>query len=222
MGATAAGAYDGWVETLLLSPDELLTTTRCVRRHLDLTRPVERGVVEECLAIAQQAPSASNQQRWHFVVVSEAAQRVALAELFRRGWERYRAGTQSSPPPDAAVARMRASVEHLAAHLHDVPIHVIPCVSGRPEGKGLAAQAALWSSILPATWSFMLAARARGLGTCLTTFHLMFEEDAAEILGIPYASVTQAALIPVAYATRTDFHPAARQPLESIVHWDSW
>jgi len=83
-------------------------------------------------------------------------------------------------------------------------------------------QAVFWGSILPAAWSFMLAARARGLGTSLTTVHLYYEQEAAQVLGIPYERVTQAALIPVAYTLGTDFKPAPREPLESVLHWDRW
>ena len=101
-------------------------------------------------------------------------------------------------------------------------MHVIPCIEGRPEKLPYAAQAAKWGSILPATWSFMLAARARGLGTAFTTFHLSHEREAAELLGIPFDRVAQAALVPVAYADKTEFRPALRNPLEEVVHWNKW
>jgi nitroreductase len=213
---------------LNLTPDELLTTTRAVRRRLDLRRPVERKVIEECLAIAQQAPTASNRQHWHFVVVTDASKRKALGELFRRGGEVYlsrsaaaSAGRTAATNQEAA-ARLRESASFLIQHIQDVPVHVIPCISGRPEGLPLNAQAAMWCSIVPATWSFMLAARARGLGTTFTSFHLSFEKEAAEILGIPFEKVTQTALIPVAYTKGGDFRPAARAPLATMVHWEAW
>ena len=120
------------------------------------------------------------------------------------------------------MGRVLAGVRHLYDHLHEVPVHVIPCVEGRTEGKGAFAQASRWGSIMPAAWSFMLAARSRGLGTVWTTFHLASEEEAAELLGIPYAEVMQAALIPVAYTLGTEFKPGVRAPLESMVHWDRW
>jgi nitroreductase len=208
-----------------LTPDELLSTTRAVRRRLDLTRPVEREVLEECLALAQQAPSGSNSQGWHFVVVTDAAKRKALGELYRRGWATY---IQRPRQPsgdaayDATMARVGASAAYLAEHMGEVPVLVVPCIRGRTDGLPAAAQAGTWGSILPATWSFMLAARARGLGTAWTTLHLMCEKEAAEVLGIPYAEVMQAALIPVAYITRTDFKPAPRRSLETMVHWESW
>src|SRR5919199_6849158 len=199
--------YDRLVAVLQLSPDELLSTTRAVRKRLDLSRPVERSVLEECLRLAQQAPTGSNQQHWGFVVVTEARTRAALADLYRRGAEAYRSNPSSprnrvieDPELRVVYERIRGSSDYLVDHLQDVPVHVIPCIGGRPENLPFHAQAGLWGSILPAVWSFMLAARSRGLGTCWTTFHLVFEAKAAEMLGIPHAEVTQAALIPVAYA----------------------
>lgn len=215
--------------TSMLSPDELLTTTRAVRRRLDLTRPVERPVLEECLAIAQQAPNAGNIQAWHFVVVTDPARRAALADLWRRGFAIYKTLpiaasniTFDDPARNAAQARIMTSAEYLAEHLHEVPVYVIPCIAGRTDGQPVVMQSAQWGSIAPATWSFMLAARARGLGTSWTSFHLFFEEDAAALLGIPHAEVMQAALLPVAHTTRTDFKPARREPLHTMVHWEAW
>jgi nitroreductase len=206
---------------LELTPDELLTTTRAVRRRLDLTRPVEREVLEECLRLAQQAPTASYRQHWHFVVVTDAAKRAALGELWS-GVARSYLGARRSAQASGSAARLLASVEHLIDHIGEVPVHVIPCVEGRTDGKPAAAQASTWGSIVPATWSFMLACRSRGLGTAWTTFHLQHEREAAELLGIPYDEVMQAALVPVAYTLGTDFKPGQRAPLETMVHWDGW
>jgi nitroreductase len=205
-----------------LTPDELLTTTRAVRKRLDLTRHVEREVLEECLRLAQQAPTGSYRQDWHFVVVTDPALRAGLAELWRRGGEKYlqRLGDPADVP--GTIGRVLGSVFHLVDHLHEVPVHVIPCIEGRTDGKGAFAQASRWGSIMPAAWSFMLAARSRGLGTVWTSFHLAHEQEAAELLGIPYDEVMQAALIPVAYTIGTDFKPARRAPLEAMVHWDRW
>jgi nitroreductase len=206
---------------LELTPDEVLSTTRAVRRRLDLERRVERDVLEQCLRLAQQAPTGSYRQDWHFVVVTDPELRAGLAELWRQGADRY-LGT----PPDGDVpgmmGRVLAGVRHLYEHLEEVPAHVIPCIEGRTDGKGAFAQAARWASIMPATWSFMLAARSRGLGTVWTSFHLAREEEAAALLGIPYEDVMQAALIPVAYTLGTEFKPAVRAPLESMAHWDRW
>jgi nitroreductase len=208
-----------------ITPDELLTTTRAVRRRLDLTRPVERGVIEECIGIAQQAPSGSNMQPWHFVVVTDPAKRAQLASLYRKGGESY--FSQDSAPlgdPKRQAERMRlsASARFLVDHIQEVPVHVIPCFSGRTEGLSTQDQAATWGSIIPATWSFMLALRARGLGSAYTTFHLSSEEEAARLLDIPFKRVTQAALIPVAYTRGTAFRPGPRKPLSSMIHWNGW
>jgi nitroreductase len=206
---------------LELTPDEVLSTTRAVRRRLDLERPVEREVLEQCLRLAQQAPTGSYRQDWHFVVVTDPELRAGLAELWRLGADRY-----LGPPPDGEVpgmmGRVLAGVRHLYDHLHEVPVHVIPCIEGRTDGKSAFAQTARWASIMPATWSFMLAARSRGLGTVWTSFHVAREQEAAALLGIPYDEVMQAALIPVAYTLGTEFKPAVRAPLESMAHWDRW
>jgi nitroreductase len=203
-----------------LTPDELLSTTRAVRKRLDLERPVEREVLEECLELAQQAPTASYSQNWHFVVVTDAEKRAALGELWRQVAIPYL--ERGGGPRQGQLARIGAGVVHLAEHIQDVPVHVIPCVQGRYEGKPNPLVASMYGSIVPAAWSFMLAARSRGLGSVWTTFHLMHEREAAEILGIPYDEVTQVALIPVAYTKGTDFKPGTRKPLDTMVHWDSW
>ena len=214
-----------------LSPHELLATTRAVRKRLDLTRPVEPEVIRQCLELAVQAPTGANSQGWHFVIVTETEQRQALTEIYRKGWplyrERVRAGYRISGPdltPErmATLSKVLASAVYLEKHMHEVPVLIVPCIQGRAEGLPSVEQAGFWGSILPAIWSFMLAARARGLGTSLTTVHLYYEPEAAEVLGIPYEHVTQAALIPMAYTLGTDFKPAPRIPLESVLHWDRW
>jgi nitroreductase len=204
-----------------LTPDEVLATTRAVRKRLDLTRPVERDVLLECLRLAQQAPTASYAQNWHFVVVTDAAKRAALGELWRSVADPY-IERRAAAAADPVVARITSGVRHLAEHIHEVPVHVIPCVEGRTDNAPAARQAGRWASIIPAAWSFMLAARARGLGTAWTTFHLWHEREAAEILDIPFDAVMQAALIPVAYTIGTDFKPAARRSVDTMTHWDSW
>ncbi len=214
---------------LPLTPDEVLATTRSVRRRLDLSRPVERAVIEECLSVAQQAPTPSNMQNWQFLVVTDPGTRAALADLYRRGFEIYKtlpvAATNlpfDDPTRKAIQVRVMDSIASLAEHIHEVPVLVIACISPRTDDQPPVMHSALWGSIAPAAWSFMLAARARGLGTCWTSFHLMFEEEAAALLGIPYAEVMQATLIPVAYTTGTDFKPAPRDPLATMVRWERW
>jgi nitroreductase len=205
-----------------LTPDDVLATTRTVRKRLDLTRPVEREVLEDCLLLAQQAPSSSFSQNWHFVVVTDAGKRAALGELWRSVAGPYLQHRSAASAADPNIARISDAVRHLAEHIHEVPVHLIPCVEGRTDGKPAAAQASRWASIIPAAWSFMLAARARGLGTAWTTFHLRHERAAAELLGIPYDQVMQAALIPVAYTVGTEFKPAVRNSLDTMAHWDHW
>ena len=205
-----------------LTPDALLSTTRAVRRRLDLERPVERKLIEECLRLAQQAPTGSYRQNWHFVIVTDPALRAGLAELWRQGADKYLAGVGEPAAIPGMIGRVLGGVFHLRDHLHEVPVHVVPCIEGRTEGKSVFAQASTWGSIMPAAWSFMLAARARGLGTVWTTFHLFREQDAAELLGIPFDRVMQTALIPVAHTIGTEFKAAVRAPLDTFAHWDGW
>jgi nitroreductase len=212
-----------------LSADELLTTTRSVRKRLDFSRPVEAELIRECLEIAAQAPTGGNRQNWHFVVVSDAQQRQALGDIYRRGFALYLqralpaySGSKLTREQVATLKRVRDSSQYLADHMYEVPVLVVPCIQGRVDGLSPVDQAGTWGSILPATWSFMLAARARGLGTCWTTVHLSYEQEAAEALGIPFEKVSQAGLIPVAYTLGTEFKPAGRVSLDSIVHWDRW
>jgi nitroreductase len=205
---------------LELTTDELLSTTRAVRRRLDLGRPVEREVLEECFELAQQAPTAAYMQNWHFVVVTDADKRAAIGELWRQVAYPYL--DRDRGPRKGQMLRIIEASVHLADHIHEVPVFVIPCVQGRYEGQPNAIVASMFGSIIPAAWSFMLAARSRGLGTVWTTFHLVHEEEVATILEIPYHEVTQVALIPVAYTIGTDFKPGTRKPLDTMLHWDRW
>ena len=212
----------------LTTVDHLLSTTRSVRKRLDLTRPVEREVLNECLNLALQAPSGSNRQGWHFLVVTDAEKRQAIADYYRQAFKRYLVGAQPeelqplrAEPAAEQGARVLKSAVYLSKHLQQVPVHIIPCIDGRVENLDVMAQASLYGSILPATWSLLLALRSRGLGSVWTTLHLAHERAVGELLGIP-ATVTQAALIPVAYYTGDDFQPAQRKALTDVVHWDHW
>lgn len=218
------------MSSLHLTAMEVLTTTRAVRKRLDFDRPVSMEVLRNCLDIALQGPSGSNSQGWHFVVVTDEQKRKAIADLYRQAFDDYAAGPNQPThhhTDDAAMAatqqRVLDSARYLADNLHRVPAMLIPCCSGRPDAPGapLVMQASLFGSILPATWSFMLAAREHGLGTCWTTLHLMYEKRIGELLGIP-DDVAQVALIPVAYTLGTDFHPAPRKSLEGLLHVDGW
>jgi len=213
--------------TLDLTPDQLLATTRSVRKRLDFTRPVEPEIIRECLELALQAPTGGNRQGWQFVVVTDPAKRQALGDIYRRGWSTYKQQTATlRPPSDPArlqtQLRVLDSADYLAEHIHEAPVLLIPCIKGRTDGQPSIAQSGQWGSILPAVWSFMLAARARGLGSSWTTVHLFFEQDAAQLLGIPFEKVMQAALVPVAYTKGADFSPAPRDPLDTVLHWDAW
>jgi nitroreductase len=214
--------------TLPLTPDELLTTTRSVRKRLDLTRPVPLELVRECLDVALQAPSGSNRQSWQWIVITDAERRAAVGDVYRRAVEDYLASSGSAArlfgdDPQRAPVQQRVgdSVAWLGPRMGQVPVLVIPCLqlgrSGLPDGN----QAGLWGSLLPAAWNYMLAARARGLGTAWTTLHLAYEDEVAQLLGLP-ANVRQAALIPTAYYTGETFRPAARQPLDEVLHVDGW
>ncbi len=213
-----------------LSADEVLTTTRAVRRRLDLARAVDPDAIRECLDIALQAPTGSNRQNWHFVVVTDPATIAALGDVYRRGMLTYRdlVGEQSTITPAdqdryrRITSRVMTSSEHLIANIHRVPGMLIPCLDGRFEGRPSLTYAAQFGGVIPATWSFMLAARERGIGTCWTTVHLGAEAEAADVLGIPFASVTQVALVPFAYTIGTEFKPARREPLDRVLHWDRW
>jgi nitroreductase len=210
-----------------LTPDELLTTTRSVRRRLDLSRPVERRLVEECLHLAFQAPNGSNLQLYDWVVVDDGTVRTAMAQIYRDGMQDQIDGgvttARRDPPGDpTAQSPMAASVFHLRDHLDEVPVLVVPTVSGRLDGVSIFEQASRWGSVLPAVWSFMLALRTRGLGSAWTTVHLHREDAMAELLGIPARDVTQVGLFPVAYTIGTTFGRADRERSASSIHWNHW
>lgn len=206
---------------LALTPDELLSTTRAVRKRLDFERPVERELLDECLALAQQAPNASNSEPWRFVVVTEEATRAKLAECYRSGWAAYRKEIEERAR-EATDGPVLDSAQYLADRFHEVPVMVLPCLVPRADSAPSARQAGLYGSVIQAAWSFQLAARARGLGTCWTTLHLPRERDAAELLGIPYERVQQVALITVGYTLGTDFKPGRRVALDRVVRYERW
>jgi nitroreductase len=214
--------------TLPLSPDELLTTTRSVRKRLDLDRPVPIELVRECLEVAVQAPTGSNQQGWHWLVVTDPDLRAGIAQHYRRSYLPYRAEVdQRAVPPSADPAarsatrqRISSSSGYLADHMAEVPVLVLACIKADEELPA-GNQAPLWGSLLPAAWSYQLAARARGLGTAWTTLHLRYEREVAELLGIP-PHVRQGVLLPTAYYTGETFRPAPREPLDRVLHLDRW
>ena len=215
---------------LPLTPTELLTTTRSVRKRLDLERPVSRDEVEECLQVAFQAPNGSNQQMYGWVCVDDADTKAAMATIYREALGGYVAEMNAArdagdaPPMEVTPARerMTASVMHLNEHLHEVPVLVVPTILGRMEGSSIFDQASRWGSVIPTIWSFMLALRSRGMGSAWTTIHLHREQQMADLLGIPYGRVTQAGLFPVAHTIGTDFRPADRSGSARTIHWNHW
>jgi nitroreductase len=205
----------------LASVDHVLTTTRSVRKRLDLQRPVEPEVIEECLRIAIQAPTGGNAQGWRWIVVTDPDLRRQLADLYRITSTPYLAANLGATEVSPSQQKVVDSATYLADVLQDVPVHVIPCLYGDLDNKPNWLAASAYGSILPAVWSFQLALRSRGLGSVLTTLHLPEAAAAAELLGIP-AGVTQTALVPVAYFTGEDFAPAARRPVDEVTYWNRW
>jgi nitroreductase len=210
------------------SIDEVLTTTRSVRKRLDLERDVPPELIKECLDIAVQAPTGGNSQGWHFLVITDAQKKAEIGELYRESFFIYarardeQAATQGQGELyEQQQMRVVKSAVFLANNMGRVPAMVIPCIHGRVETLSPMAQAGLYGSILPATWSFMLALRARGLGAAWTTLHLRYEKEIAAILNIP-DQVTQAALLPVAYYTGDTFQPAKRIPAAEVTSWNEW
>lgn len=207
---------------LHLTVDDALSTTRAVRRRLDLARPVEPDIVGECVALAQQAPTGGNYQTTHFLAVTDPARRLALADLYRSAF--------GATMPDFADGparygeRMWESVRHLYDHFHEVPLLLVTChlANGAREAYSPFRWSILYANAHMATWSFMLAARERGLGTCVTMSHLLHEREAAAVLGLDYDRVVQTSLLPVAHTRGAAFRPAARQPVADVLHWEHW
>jgi nitroreductase len=215
--------------------DEVLTTTRAVRRRLDLDRTVPRRVVDECFAIAMQAPNADNGQAWAWVAVDDPHTRSAMAEIYRESLDEIFAEIRKDSPDgrafldrmgiaaelDDSAQRIYASVDHLRRHMQDVPVLVVAMMRGRTEDRQLYETATMWGSVVPAVWSFMLALRERGLGSAWTTIHLRAETEMAKLLGVP-DDFTQVGLFPVAYTTGTDFRPGKRSDIVESVAWNQW
>ncbi|TQK30920.1 nitroreductase family protein [Arthrobacter sp. SLBN-53] len=212
--------------TLNLTADEVLTTTRSVRKRLDFEKPVPREVLMECLDIALQAPTGSNLQGWQWVFVEDEEKKKAIADIYRVGATPY----LDAPKPefgdsrDERTPKVIDSAKYLNDHLHEVPVMLIPCLEGRPDGVTAGMSAGFWGSLLPAVWSFMLALRNRGIGSAWTTLHLSGdgEKQTAELLGIPFDKYAQGGLFPIAYTKGTDFKKAKRLPAEELTHWNSW
>ncbi len=205
----------------LAQTDALLSTTRAVRKRLDLEREVPDEVLLECLQLAVQAPTGSNRQGWRWMVVRDAEKKEALADMYRRVGGDYLAEAAKTAEAGTQTERVMDSANYLAQNLSKVPVMVIPLIIGRVDDANTNSAAALFGSIIPAMWSFQLALRSRGLGSCYTTLHLGAEAEAAELLGIP-DHMSQAGLLPVAYTVGTDFKAAKRAPVEEITYLDTY
>ena len=217
-----------------LNADELLSTTRAVRKRLDFERPVDMSVIEECMNLAVQAPSGSNAQGWQFMFVTDADKRAQIGDYYRQAFSLYKDmpiaihhlhQDSGDNALTASQQRSASSADYLAENMGRAPVLMIPCIAGRTDneaGANALAQTGTMGSIIPAAWNFMLAARARGLGTAWTTLHLMHEQAIAELLGIPYEDYMQVALIPIAYTKGTDFKPAYRPPVQTVMHVNQW
>jgi nitroreductase len=233
-GRDSALARDATMTELLpLTADEVLSTTRAVRKRLDLSRPVPDDIIRDCVRLALQAPAGSNIPRTRFVVVRDPETRRKLAALYHEVYSELYTKSASyvrkvgRPAAGSEVQdrrqRVGDSVDHLAQHLGEVPVIVVACLAGmRVDGELAHMATTFLGQSCPAVWNFMLAARARGLGTCWTTMHMPREREAAELLGIPYDTVQQVCLTPLAYTTGTDFRPAHREDPEVYIHWDRW
>lgn len=205
----------------LATVDRLLSTTRAVRKRLDFSRTVPRDVVLDCVRLSQQAPTASNTQRWRWLLIDDPQLKRALGAIYREGIPAIRWSMEQTAHDDQTRDVYDAAL-WLAERLGDVPLLAIPCLAERlPDGAPLVVAASAFGSIYPAVWSFQLALRSRGLGSTFTTLHLLYEQRVRELLGLS-DDVTQTAMLPVAYTKGLDFKPGKRPPVESIVRWNRW
>jgi nitroreductase len=204
----------------LSETDRLLSTTRSVRKRLDLDRPVDPELVLECIRLAVQAPTGSNTQGWRWLVITDPEKRAIIAKAYNDAGGAYLAAAGDAAE-EGQTKRVYKSAVALTEFLDRVPVFVIPCIEGRPDNMPNSIAASIYGSILPAAWSFLLALRSRGLGSVWTTLHLFKEPEIAELLGIP-ENFAQVALFPVAHTVGTDFKPASRPPVEEITYWDAW
>ncbi len=207
---------------LNLTVDEVLSTTRAVRKRLDLTKKVPREVIEECLELAMQAPNGSNQNKWRWMIVDDPAKIAKLGEFYAAIVEQHSAAMTASNTGIPGEAKVIDGAIAFSKVFSQVPAILIPLMAGRPDGKPIAGQAGMWGSILPATWAFMLALRERGLGSAWTTAGLMREKEAAQLLGIPYDSYAQAGWFPIGYTIGTDFKKAWRKPVSEVLSYNAF
>jgi nitroreductase len=209
-----------------LTIDDVLTTTRAVRKRLDISRPVPRALIEQCLELAFQAPNGSNKNLWRWIIVDDLALVAKLGAEYRAAMGILQSGQQTSQFSDTSdspdEAKLLESAYALADKIERMPALLIPLMPGRPEGKSVVEQAAMWGSIVQAVWSFMLALRSRGLGSCWATVTSRREREIAAILGIPFDDYTQVGMFPIAYTLGTDFRKAWRKPVGEVLSYNGF
>ena len=205
----------------LAAADHLLTTTKQVRQRLDLTRPVPRELLLDCIDIASHAPMGGNLERNRWLVIDDPDLKAELATLYQAVGRPYLAANDSTQAT-GRQQRVVDSATYLVDHIAEVPAMVIAMRLDRLRDDAQNFEVAGYhGSVAPGIWSFQLAGRARGLGSAWTTFHLVHEGQVGELLGIP-DTVTQVALLPVAYYTGDTFHPAPRRPAREITYFNRW
>ncbi len=200
--------------------DRLLLTTKQIRKRMDMTRPVPRETLLECIDIASRAPMGSNVERNKWLIVEDDALKAKIAELYRANAEPYLAQSGDAPV-DGRAGRVVSSARFLSDHMHEVPAMVIPLRLDRVEGWPSGDVSGWYGSVLPGVWSFQMALRSRGIGSCWTTLHLGSEAEVGELLGIP-DTVTQVAMLPVGYYTGDSFSVTPRRPAAEITFIDQW
>ncbi len=204
----------------LAQTDHLLLTTKQIRKRMDMSRAVPRETLLECIDIASRAPMGSNVERNKWLIVDDADLKMAIAELYRKNAEPYFAQSEDLPADDVSE-RVVSSARYLSDHMHEVPAMVIPLRLDRVEGWPSGDVSGWYGSVLPGVWSFQMALRSRGIGSCWTTLHLGSEAEVGQLLGIP-DTVTQVAMLPVGYYTGDSFSVTKRRPAADITFINKW
>jgi nitroreductase len=196
---------------------DIMATTRSMRRLKP--DPVPDRLVRKILEAGVSAPSGGNMQRWRFLVVRDPEVKRTVGALYKRAWDevvypRYSAGAPAPGTDSERFKRMLGAAQHLADHIHEAPLWIVPCMEGANPARTAG------SSIYPAVQNMLLAARALGLGATLTTLYLNFEKEAEAALGLP-PEVHSYALLPIGYPLGR-FGPVRRVPLAEVVYEDRW
>jgi len=207
---------------LNLTVDEVLSTTRSVRKRLDMSKPVPRQVIEECLELALQAPNGSNRNDWRWVVVDDKEKIAKLGNIYRATMADINRAYRMDVGIDPHHSALMSSVAALVDSIDRAPAMVVPLMMGRAEGKSAMEQAAMWGSVIQAVWSLFLALRERGIGAAWTTITLQREREVADLLSIPFDQYTQVGLFPIAYTIGTDFKKAWRKPLSEVLTYNQF